>query len=158
MQTEKILRNEGIVVTLFFYDKNDIEQKAIARKGILSFRNSEINNLKFDLTAPGKTFTMSFKFADISIMGIGSGDGCLQDASNHNDHDMYIVLQESSSCAVLRFEGTFLRDKMFVSLLVLVSNALGKFDPPNISDGRHTFLHNNYRCSNKLNCSEEHLY
>ena len=158
IQTEKILRNEGISVTLLLHDKNDSKQKTHLCHGIMTFRSNGVDTLNFDVNAAEKTFVMSFRFADISVLGIGSGFRYLQTASINDDLNMYITSKEPNSCVVMSFEGSFRRDKMFISLIIIVSNALGRFDLYNDFYEYDTFRCCDCRDSNEFHCSEEYLH
>lgn len=158
IQTEKILRNEGISVTLLLHDKNDSKQKTRLCHGIMTFRSDGVDTLNFDVNATEKTFIMSFRFADISILGIGSGNEYLPNASINDDLNMYVTLQEPNSCVVMSFEGSFRRDKMYISLIIIVSNALGKFDLYIHFHKHDTFQYYGCRDSNEFHCSEEYLH
>ena len=83
---------------------DDLE--SIACKGILRFRDDVMGALSCYLNASGKAFTMSFKFADIAIMGIDSGDRRIQNVLN-NDHNMYIRLRGPNPFIVLSFRRSF---------------------------------------------------
>ena len=129
---------------------DDLE--SIACKGILRFRDDVMGALSCYLNASGKAFTMSFKFADVAIMGIDSGDRRIQNVLN-NDHNMYIRLRGPNPFIVLSFEGASQRDKTFISLLILASKTLGKFNLSNIHRSAIKMIFVIHRDFNGLHCS-----
>lgn len=127
LKTEKILHNEGLSATIILQYTNTIEPNPIFCNGMLRFHSTEVGKVECELnTLEGKTFITSFTLSDVATMGICTDDECLKGAAINYNHNMYIKLHGSNSSIVLGFESTVRRDKTFISLLILASNALGK--------------------------------